>query len=81
MYMYMLHYRWVVLVILIPSYNMKNYRDIIKYQLTTCSTIGHTHKRFKSIKQCLKHQQLLQTTTILHTCTSICKPTFWHTVV
>ena len=31
-----------------------------------CSTIGHTHERFVSIKQCLKHhQQLVQTTTIL----------------
>ena len=42
------------------------YRDITKYRLTTCSTIGHTHKHFVGIKQCLKHnQQLVQTTTIL----------------
>ena len=53
----------------IRNFDIKNLLQytVTKYRLTTCSTIGHTHKRFVGIKQCLKHhQQLVQTTTILH---------------
>ena len=69
------HYGWVILEILILIITRKMYRDITKYPLNIWCTIGHTPKCFIGIKQCLKHTDYYNTTSIYKMCD------FWHTGV